>query len=172
MVALQTNMLAVNGSIEAARAGEFGRGFSVVAGDIRTLANDSSENAEKIKDMIRAMQYKITTVANDLEMAAKSSADEVERAKRSTASLATIESEMEAVKTSVQEVNVVVGQALTAIEQANKSVAEIANSAEESAKVTNEAAKAAEEGSKGMKLISEAVEDIAGQADEMQNIGG
>lgn len=172
MVALQTNMLAVNGSIEAARAGEFGRGFSVVAGDIRTLANDSSENAEKIKDMVRAMQYKITTVANDLEMTAKSSTDEVERAKRSTATLATIESDMEAVRTNVQEVNVVVGQALISIEQANKSVAEIANSAEEAAKVTNEAAKAAEEGSKGMKLISEAVEDIAGQADEMQNIGG
>ncbi len=172
MVALQTNMLAVNGSIEAARAGEFGRGFSVVAGDIRTLANDSSENAEKIKDMLRSMQSQIGIVANDLEKAAKTSAEEVEKAKKSTGNLISIEIDMESVRASVQEVSIVIREALTALEQANKAVAEITISAEKSAKVTNEAAKAAEEGSKGMKLISEAIEDIAGQADELQNIGG
>jgi methyl-accepting chemotaxis protein len=70
-VTLMTNMLAVNGSVEAARAGEFGRGFSVVAGDIRTLANDASANADKIKDMVRAIQTQITSVATDTEHAGK-----------------------------------------------------------------------------------------------------
>ena len=53
-VSIQTNMLAVNGAIEAARAGEFGKGFVVVSTDIRNLAHDSSENAERIKDMVKA----------------------------------------------------------------------------------------------------------------------
>ncbi|MBE7199693.1 MAG: methyl-accepting chemotaxis protein, partial [Parafilimonas terrae] len=58
-VAIQTNMLAVNGSIEAARAGEFGKGFMVVSTDIRNLARDSSENAERIKDLVKAIQDQI-----------------------------------------------------------------------------------------------------------------
>lgn len=171
-VALQTNMLAVNGSIEAARAGELGRGFSVVAGDIRTLATDSSENAEQIKDMVRSMQIQITTVANDLEMAAKIAVEEVENAKKSAATLSRIERFMDDVVTSVKAIYNGAIESLTALEQANKAVVEIANSAEEASRVTVEAAKAAEESSKGMEVIAEAIEDIAGQADEMQNIGG
>ena len=50
-VSIQTNMLAVNGSVEAARAGEFGKGFAVVSTDIRNLARESAENADRIKDL-------------------------------------------------------------------------------------------------------------------------
>ncbi len=171
-VALQTNMLAVNGSIEAARAGEFGRGFSVVAGDIRTLASDSSENAEKIKDMVRTMQTQIAVVANDIEMSGKISTEEAQSAKKTTANLDMIERDMGEVQDGISAISVGADEALKALEQANKAVIDIANAAEESSKVAEEASKAAEDGSRGMELISEAVEDIAGMADEMQNMGG
>lgn len=170
-VALQTNMLAVNGSIEAARAGEFGRGFSVVAGDIRTLANDSSENAGRIKDMVRIMQSMITMVANDLEMQGKIAAQEAESAKKSTANLGSIEVVMDEVLKETKDVNLGSNESLTALEQANKAVVEIASAAEEASRVSDEASKAAEEGNKGMQLIAQAIEDIASQADEMQNMG-
>ncbi|MGA2400828.1 MAG: methyl-accepting chemotaxis protein [Syntrophobacteraceae bacterium] len=168
-VTLLTNMLAVNGSIEAARAGEFGRGFSVVAGDIRALANDSSENADKIKDMVRTMQAQIAVVAGDIEMAGKIAGQEVENAKKSTANLEIIESDMVEVQNGIKEINNDAQESLAALEQANKAVIEIANAAEEASKVSAEAGRAAEEGSKGMQLISQAIEDIASQADEMQN---
>jgi methyl-accepting chemotaxis protein len=78
MVTVQTNMLAVNGNVEAARAGEFGRGFSVVAGDIRSLSNESSENADRIKDLVRQVQAQIARVATDIELAGKTAASEVD----------------------------------------------------------------------------------------------
>src|SRR5690606_15038694 len=66
-VSIQTNMLAVNGSIEAARAGEFGKRFVVVATDIRNLAHDSAENADRIKDLVKGVQDQIGIVGRDLE---------------------------------------------------------------------------------------------------------
>jgi methyl-accepting chemotaxis protein len=65
-VSIQTNMLAVNGSIEAARAGEYGKGFVVVATDIRNLAHDSAENADRIKDLVKSIQDQIGLVGRDL----------------------------------------------------------------------------------------------------------
>lgn len=169
-VTLLTNMLAVNGSIEAARAGEFGRGFSVVAGDIRTLANDSSENAEKIKDMVRRMQTQITIVSTDIETAGKIALQEVEGAKKTTTNLEKIETDTNSIQSGIMEITQGAKEATKALDQAQKAIEDIAAGAEQAKKSSEEAGKAAIESSKGMQTISEAVEDIASQADEMQNM--
>jgi methyl-accepting chemotaxis protein len=169
MVTVQTKMLAVNGNVEAARAGEYGRGFSVVAGDIRSLANESSENADRIKDLVRSVQTQITKVAGDIELAGSKGRAEVERTKASTANLDRIENESDVVVTDIGEIAKASGEAAAGLEQAGKASQQIAAAAEETARASTEAAGASEQALKAAQEIAQAIEDIASQADELQN---
>lgn len=167
-VSIQTNMLAVNGSIEAARAGEFGKGFAVVATDIRNLARDSAENADRIKDLVKAVQDQIQTVSRDLDEIVESAVSEAEKARATTDNLVSIERDVGDVESGAQIILTSASEIAVAITQAKKGVEQIATASEEAEKAASEAATAARQQTQSSEELASAVEEIASLADELQ----
>jgi methyl-accepting chemotaxis protein len=66
-VAAQTNLLGLNAAIEAARAGEHGRGFSVVATEVRKLADESNESTKKIDNLLKEFRHSVESVLNNVQ---------------------------------------------------------------------------------------------------------
>ena len=128
-VSIQTNMLAVNGAIEAARAGEFGKGFVVVATDIRNLSHDSSENADRIKDLVKAVQDQIGIVGRDLTEIVASAVSEVAKAKITTTDLVSIETDILAVEKGTQEILSASEEIAAALGQVKKGIEQISAAA-------------------------------------------
>lgn len=168
-VAIQTNMLAVNGSIEAARAGEFGKGFMVVSTDIRNLARDSAENAEQIKDLVKSIQDQIVVVGRDLEDISTAAVAEVEKNKTITANLKAVQDDMVLVIDGNREILGGTEQIVQVLGEAKKGAEQITAAAEQASTASGQAQQAAREQAKGAEELAAAIEEVASLADELQS---
>jgi methyl-accepting chemotaxis protein/hemerythrin len=119
-IADQTNLLALNAAIEAARAGEQGRGFAVVADEVRALAERTTKATKEIATMIKAIQ-------NETQTAVNSMSEGVDEVKRGTAETARSGEALEDILNKINELTMQISQVATAAEEQTATTHEITN---------------------------------------------
>jgi len=104
-IAEQTNLLALNAAIEAARAGEQGRGFAVVADEVRNLAQKTQDSTQKIRDVVERLQANSQSAVEGMESGAKQVELSVHKATKAGILLTQIRESIVAVEKSMTQVS-------------------------------------------------------------------
>lgn len=144
-IADQTNLLALNAAIEAARAGEQGRGFAVVADEVRKLAERTTKATTEIATMIKDIQDVTSSAVTSMEEGTKQVELGTELAQKAGESLTDIVNVSTEVQDMIQQIATAADEQSSAAEQISNNVGGISSVAEQSAKSAEQIASASEE---------------------------
>ncbi len=169
-IADQTNLLALNAAIEAARAGEHGRGFAVVADEVRKLAEQSQSSAKEISTLIGSIQEKSQDAVKSMQQGVSNVKTGAEAVDDAGKTFGEIMKKVTAVSTSSDKMDELVVELAKSTDVITHSVDRINEKSREVAKESETVSASGEEQSATMHEIADASRSLAVMAQQMQDV--
>ncbi|MDA5109252.1 methyl-accepting chemotaxis protein [Brevibacillus thermoruber] len=171
-IAGQTNLLALNAAIEAARAGEHGRGFAVVADEVRKLAEQASASAGQITQLVGTIQSEIEEAVVSMQRGTEEVAAGMAGVSEAGEAFARIRAAVLDVTGQIQEVSAASRSLTASTEKVAQAMREIAGVTETTAARTLDVSAATEEQLASMEEIHASAASLAGLAEELEKLMG
>ena len=169
-IAEQTNLLALNAAIEAARAGEAGKGFAVVADEVRKLAEESKDSANKITYLIKEIQANTTEAVDFMDKGEEEVHSGIRLVNEAGKAFERISSSVQQVTQQIQEVSNASKQLSTGTEKVATSIENLAKISKESSVASQNVAASSEEQLASMEEIASSAENLSMTAEKLQNL--